>query len=60
MDKTEDLRNQANKFQKNGRNLRTKMWMQNMKMKLLFGVAILLLALVIFLLVCFTGGNCLK
>jgi len=36
------------------------MWWQNMKMKLLFVAAIILLALVIFFIACFSGGNCLK
>jgi hypothetical protein len=35
-------------------------WLQNCKMKIVVAFAVLLLALVIFLLVCFSGGNCLK
>ncbi|KAG2452182.1 hypothetical protein HYH02_003213 [Chlamydomonas schloesseri] len=61
VDKTDDLRNQAEQFQKKGRQLRNKMWWQNCKMKLVVLLAILVLAVVIFLLVCFTGGkNCTK
>lgn len=33
VDKTEDLQNQAQRFQVQGRNLRNKMWWQNMKVK---------------------------
>lgn len=58
--KTDDLRNQAEQFQKKGRSLRNQMWWQNCRMKLVVLFAVLLLGLVIFLLVCFTGTNCLK
>uniref|UniRef100_A0A7S0RW97 V-SNARE coiled-coil homology domain-containing protein n=1 Tax=Chlamydomonas leiostraca TaxID=1034604 RepID=A0A7S0RW97_9CHLO len=60
VDKTDDLRSQAETFQKKGRQLRNKMWWQNCKMKLVIAFAVILLAVVIFLLVCFSGGNCLK
>jgi hypothetical protein len=33
VDKTEDLQNQAQRFQVQGRNLRNKMWWENMKVK---------------------------
>lgn len=58
VDRTDDLRNQAEAFQKKGRQLRNKMWWQNCRMKLILFGAVLLLGLVIFLLVCFTGKNC--
>ena len=51
---------QAEQFQKKGRSLRNKMWWQNCRMKLIVLFAVLMLGLVIFLLVCFTGKNCLK
>lgn len=60
VDKTDDLRFQAEKFQKTGRQLRSKMWWANCKMKLVVVAAVLLLALIIFVLVCFSGGNCIK
>ncbi|GFR41750.1 hypothetical protein Agub_g2505 [Astrephomene gubernaculifera] len=60
VDKTDDLRNQAEQFQRKGRQLRRQMWWQNCRMKLVVLAAVLLLGLVIFLLVCFSGGNCLK
>ncbi|GFR41756.1 hypothetical protein Agub_g2512 [Astrephomene gubernaculifera] len=59
-DKTENLMNEADRFQRQGRQLRRKMWWQNCKMKIVVAFAVILLALVIFLLVCFSGGNCLK
>ena len=46
---------QAEAFQKKGRQLRNKMWWQNCRMKLIVLGVVLLLGLVIFLLVCFTG-----
>jgi vesicle-associated membrane protein 72 len=36
------------------------MWWQNMKMKILVVLVILILIFVIFLIVCFSGGNCIK
>ncbi|KAG2488537.1 hypothetical protein HYH03_012856 [Edaphochlamys debaryana] len=59
-DKTENLMNEADRFQRTGRTLRRKMWWQNCKMKIVVAFAVILLAVVIFLLVCFSGGNCLK
>ncbi|GIL86019.1 hypothetical protein Vretifemale_14295 [Volvox reticuliferus] len=59
-DKTENLMNEADRFQRSGRNLRRKMWLQNCKMKIVVVFAVILLAVIIFLLVCFSGGNCLK
>eukprot|EP00201_Polytomella_parva_P016893 CAMPEP_0175051354 /NCGR_PEP_ID=MMETSP0052_2-20121109/7749_1 /TAXON_ID=51329 ORGANISM="Polytomella parva, Strain SAG 63-3" /NCGR_SAMPLE_ID=MMETSP0052_2 /ASSEMBLY_ACC=CAM_ASM_000194 /LENGTH=186 /DNA_ID=CAMNT_0016315621 /DNA_START=138 /DNA_END=698 /DNA_ORIENTATION=- len=57
VDKTDELRSQAEQFQKKGRLLRTKMWWQNMRMKLAIVFCVFLLAVVIFLLVCFSAGN---
>ncbi len=42
---------QADKFHKTGKQLRSKMWWQNMRMKIVVVVAVLVLILVIFLLV---------
>jgi hypothetical protein len=52
---------QAQRFQKQGTQLRKRMWWQNFRVKLIvIGVAVLLVV-VIFLLACFTNGrNCLK
>eukprot|EP00877_Chromochloris_zofingiensis_P007989 jgi/Chrzof1/3443/Cz12g25180.t1 len=61
VDKTDDLRFQAEKFQKSGRQLRNKMWWANLKMKIIVVLVVLLAAVVIFLLACFAGGNnCVK
>lgn len=59
-DKTENLMFEADRFVRTGRTLRRKMWWQNCKMKLVVAFAVILLAVIIFLLVCFSGGNCLK
>ena len=53
-------RPQADKFHKTGRQLRSRMWWQNMKMKLIIVAILLLIAVIIFCAVCFSGGNCLK
>ncbi|KAL3149859.1 hypothetical protein ABBQ38_013680 [Trebouxia sp. C0009 RCD-2024] len=58
VDKTDNLRFQADKFHKTGRQLRSKMWWQNMKMKILVVLVVLILIFVIFLIVCFSGTNC--
>lgn len=34
VDKTEDLQNQADQFRRQGRDLRNRMWWQNMKVRL--------------------------
>ncbi|KAK9830315.1 hypothetical protein WJX72_010959 [[Myrmecia] bisecta] len=60
VDKTDNLRFQADKFHKTGRQLRSKMWWQNMKMKIVLVLIVLILIFVIFCIVCFSGGNCLK
>ncbi|KAG2482834.1 hypothetical protein HYH03_018271 [Edaphochlamys debaryana] len=58
--KAENLEFEADRFVRTGRTLRRKMWWQNCKMKIVVAFAVILLAVVIFLLVCFSGGNCLK
>jgi len=57
VDKTEELRFQADNFYKTGRSLRRRMWWNNMKMKLAIAVLIFCIVFVIFLTACFWGGN---
>ncbi|PWA49629.1 synaptobrevin, Longin-like domain protein [Artemisia annua] len=52
VDKTDNLRNQANDFKKQGTKMKRKMWIQNMKIKLIVGGIILLLILVIVMSIC--------
>jgi len=52
VDKTENLRYQADNFQKQGKQLRRRLWMQNMKVKLVVLGIIILLILIIWLSVC--------
>jgi hypothetical protein len=50
---------QAAKFQRQGTQLRKKMWWQNFRMQIIVVGVVLLLVVVVFLLACFTGGkNC--
>ena len=58
VEKSDNLNASANKFKKTGRQLRSRMWWQNMKMKLLVLLLILVLIFVIVLIVCFTGADC--
>ena len=52
---------QADKFHKTGKQLRSKMWWQNMRLKVTVVVIVLVLILVIFLLACFAPANhCIK
>lgn len=51
---------QADKFHKTGRQLRSRMWWQSFRMKMIIIVIIILVAVIIFCAVCFSGGNCLK
>jgi hypothetical protein len=61
VDKTDELRAHAARFQKQGRALRSNMWWANVRMKVIVVAVVLLLAVVIFLLACFAGGkNCIK
>lgn len=60
VEKSDNLNTSADRFKKTGRQLRSKMWWQNMKMKLLVVILVLVLILVIILIVCFgTGAHCL-
>jgi hypothetical protein len=61
VDKTENLRYQADQFQKSGKALRNKMWWQNIKMKLLVALILAIVVVVIFCFACFSGNrNCTK
>ncbi|VFQ59910.1 unnamed protein product [Cuscuta campestris] len=57
VDKTENLRDQAQDFRSTGTQLRRKMWLQNMKVKLIVLGIIIALILIIVLSVCH-GFNC--
>jgi len=57
VDKTENLQFQADSFQRQGRQLRRKMWLQNLKLKLMIGGAILALLIILWLMVC-RGFKC--
>ncbi|KAF8396376.1 hypothetical protein HHK36_017993 [Tetracentron sinense] len=57
VDKTENLQFQADSFQRQGRQLRRKMWLQNLQMKLIVGGAILAIIIVLWLIVC-RGFKC--
>lgn len=59
VDKTENLRFQAQDFQKKGTDLRRKMWFQNMKVKLIVLGIVVALILIIVLSICH-GFNCSK
>ncbi|KAK9673391.1 hypothetical protein RND81_12G164800 [Saponaria officinalis] len=59
VDKTEDLRSQAQDFRQTGTKMRRKMWLQNMKIKLIVLGIIIALILIIVLSVC-GGFNCSK
>jgi len=51
---------QADKFQRTAKSVRRMFWWQNIKMKLVIAGIVVLVAVVIFLLICFSKGNCLK
>jgi len=57
VDKTENLRSQAQDFRQQGTQMRRKMWLQNMKIKLIVLGIIIALILIIVLSVC-KGFNC--
>eukprot|EP00793_Prasinoderma_coloniale_P003397 PRCOL_00006633-RA len=59
VDKTENLRTQADAFQRTGRRLRSKMWWQNLKMKLIVALILLTVIFVIFMIAC-NGFKCTK
>ncbi|XP_057475884.1 vesicle-associated membrane protein 727-like [Actinidia eriantha] len=52
VDKTENLQFQADSFQRQGRQLRRKMWLQSLQMKIMVGGAILALIIILWLMVC--------
>ncbi|XP_027160295.1 vesicle-associated membrane protein 727 [Coffea eugenioides] len=54
VDKSENLQFQADTFQRQGRQLRRKMWLQNLQMKLMVGGAVLVLIIIFWLIAC--GG----
>ncbi|PPR92853.1 hypothetical protein GOBAR_AA27818 [Gossypium barbadense] len=54
VDKTENLQFQADSFQRQGRQLRRRMWLQNLQMKLMVGGAILVLIILLWVFAC--GG----
>jgi len=57
VDKTENLRFQADNFHRTGRALRRRMWWQNLKMKLVFASIVLVVVLILFLSFCYSNGN---
>uniref|UniRef100_A0A0D6R2N3 V-SNARE coiled-coil homology domain-containing protein n=1 Tax=Araucaria cunninghamii TaxID=56994 RepID=A0A0D6R2N3_ARACU len=57
VDKTEGLQFQADTFQRQGRQLRRKMWLQNLKFKLIILGIVLIIFLIIWLSVC-KGFSC--
>ncbi|KAG6763406.1 hypothetical protein POTOM_030820 [Populus tomentosa] len=54
VDKTENLQFQADSFQRQGRQLRRKMWLQNLQMKLMVGGVVLVAILILWFVAC--GG----
>ncbi|KAB5544011.1 hypothetical protein DKX38_012123 [Salix brachista] len=54
VDKTENLQFQADSFQRQGRQLRRKMWLQSLQMKLMVGGVVLVLILILWFVAC--GG----
>ncbi|KAJ0657546.1 putative v-SNARE, coiled-coil domain-containing protein [Helianthus annuus] len=57
VDKTENLQFQADSFQRQGRQLRRKMWLQNLQMKLMVGGAIAIFIIIVWLMAC-RGFKC--
>eukprot|EP00850_Spirogloea_muscicola_P012899 SM000085S23249 [mRNA] locus=s85:183998:185686:- [translate_table: standard] len=57
VDKTENLRFQADNFQRQGRQLRSKMWWQNMKIKLVILAILVAIGIIIWVSVCH-GFSC--
>ncbi|KAJ1269641.1 hypothetical protein BS78_07G227300 [Paspalum vaginatum] len=55
--KTETLQSQADSFHRHGRELRRKMWLQNLRFKLMVGGGIAALVLILWLMVC-RGFKC--
>lgn len=48
---------QATRFKDTGVRMKRQLWWQNCKVKLVILTAVMLLAVVVFLLVCFSGGE---
>ncbi|CAL5363329.1 unnamed protein product [Camellia sinensis] len=57
VDKTENLQFQADSFQRQGRQLRRKMWLQNLQMKLMVGGTVVALIVILWLIAC-KGFRC--
>ncbi|KAF5199732.1 Vesicle-associated membrane protein [Thalictrum thalictroides] len=57
VDKTENLQFQADSFQRQGRQLRRKMWLENLRMKLIVGGVVLAVIVILWLMVC-KGFKC--
>ena len=57
MDKSEAMRDTANTFRQKGKELRRKMWWQNMKMKLIIAAVVIVLILLLFFGIC-RGVSC--
>ncbi|XP_078435088.1 vesicle-associated membrane protein 727 [Wolffia australiana] len=57
VDKTESLQFQADSFQRQGRQLRRKMWLQNLRMKLMLAAAAVALIIILWLIAC-KGFKC--
>ncbi|KAJ0628915.1 putative Longin domain, v-SNARE, coiled-coil domain-containing protein [Helianthus annuus] len=57
VDKTDNLRNQAQDFKKQGTKMKRKMWVENMKVKLIVFSIVVALALVVILSIC-PGFKC--
>ncbi|XP_010943829.1 vesicle-associated membrane protein 727 [Elaeis guineensis] len=57
VDKTESLQFQADSFQRQGRQLRRKMWLQNLRFKLMVAGAVMALILLVWLMAC-KGFKC--
>ncbi|KAI3826645.1 hypothetical protein L1987_00695 [Smallanthus sonchifolius] len=52
VDKTDNLRNQANDFKKQGTKMKRKMWIQNMKIKLIVASIVIVLILMVIISIC--------
>ncbi|KAL8204619.1 hypothetical protein R6Q57_010242 [Mikania cordata] len=52
VDKTDNLRNQANDFKKQGTKMKRKMWIQNMKIKLVVASIVIVLIMLVILSIC--------
>ncbi|XP_031504769.1 vesicle-associated membrane protein 727 [Nymphaea colorata] len=57
VDKTESLQFQADNFQRQGRQLRRRMWLQNLRLKLIVGGSVLAFILIVWLIGC-RGFKC--